>query len=185
VGTDGVDIRTGPSCRERGQFVSSVVERVRDSQEALVIHDALQADNLLDDEYVASRRPRSILSAPLLHQKKGVGLVYLENNSVSGAFDENLLQAVMLISSHAATAIENARLRERLVRETPAALQADRKLRKLARQHEQVQKQLERTVAEKRQLQAQLDTEEIRFRSELDRNPIVGNSGILKGSCAA
>lgn len=180
VGSAGIRILTGPSCRKRKAFLRSVVERVRDSQEALVIDDALLAENLLDDEYVASRRPRSILSVPLVHQKRLVGLVYLENNSVSGAFDENQLQAVSLISSHAATAIENARLRERLVSETPAVLQADGKLKKLVRQQEQVQKQLEIALGENRRLQAQLDAEEVRFRSELARRPIVGNSAVLQ-----
>ena len=173
MGTDGIDISTGPSCRKRKEFVRSVVEHVRASQEVLVIDDALHAEHLLGDDYVASRRPRSILSAPLVHRKKLVGLVYLENNSRSGAFDGKQMLAVRLISSHAATAMENARLRECLARETSAALQIRKELG-------QVQKQLGRTVREKRKFEARLEAEEVCLREELASRPIVGKSRVLQ-----
>ena len=176
VGTDGIDISTGPSCQKRKEFVRSIVERVRDSRETVIINDERHTDYLLDDQYAASRRPRSILSAPLVHRRKVVGLVYLENNNMSGAFDENQVAAVRLISSRAATAVENARLRKRLAREARAALQAHRDLRKMVRQRDQVQEQLEHTLGEKQRLQAQLDADEICLHGELSREPIVGKS---------
>jgi signal transduction histidine kinase len=70
------------------------------------------------DPYLEQRRPRSVLCLPILRQAKVVGLLYLENALVAGAFTPDRLLALELLASQAAISVENALLlsRERAAR---------------------------------------------------------------------
>ncbi len=62
------------------------------------------------DPYVQAQGPRSVLCAPMLHQGKLVGMLYLENNLTTGAFTPERLELVRVLASQAAISLENARL---------------------------------------------------------------------------
>lgn len=75
-----------------------------------MIHGA-QNDNLVaSDPYVQARGLSSMLMLPILLHGDLTGLVYLENTTVSGAFNPNRLELLQLLASQAAMSIENARL---------------------------------------------------------------------------
>ncbi len=92
----------------------SVVNYVINSQVDLVLEDASNSNQFSQDPYIQSRQPKSILCAPLLNQGVLRGVVYLENNLITGAFASDRLEIVHLISGQAAASIENARLYEHL-----------------------------------------------------------------------
>ncbi|MFT5535064.1 MAG: diguanylate cyclase (GGDEF)-like protein, partial [Candidatus Paceibacteria bacterium] len=72
--------------------------------------EALKEKLVASDPYVQRHRPRSLLILPILHQGELTGMLYLENNEVSGAFTENRLKVLQLLASQAAISIENASL---------------------------------------------------------------------------
>ncbi|MFO0756796.1 MAG: AAA family ATPase [Byssovorax sp.] len=76
--------------------------------EALVLSDAAQEGLFTKDAYVAKRRPRSVLCAPLVNQGRLVALVYLENNLTAGAFTADRLELLRMLSAQAALSIQNA-----------------------------------------------------------------------------
>lgn len=96
-----VDKRTVPE---------GVVNYVSRARETLILEDAAGHVMMSGDEYVQSRRPRSILCMPIIRQKELMGLLYLENNLVTGAFTPDITAVLELIASQAAISIENARL---------------------------------------------------------------------------
>ena len=101
--------------REDGQPIpASVVNYVINSQVDLVLDDASNSNQFGLDPYILSRQPKSILCAPLLNQGVLRGVVYLENNLITGAFASDRLEIVRLISGQAAVSIEKARLYENL-----------------------------------------------------------------------
>jgi predicted ATPase/signal transduction histidine kinase/ActR/RegA family two-component response regulator len=75
------------------------------------------------DEYFARHLPRSVLCLPILRQARLVGLLYLENDLVAGAFTPERLTALTLLASQAAISMENALLltRERVARQEAEA----------------------------------------------------------------
>ncbi len=87
-----------------------VVNYVIRSHESLVLHDASQSGNFINDPYVIQRCPKSILCSPLLNQGSLVGLIYLENNLTNGAFTSERVQLLDMIMTQAAISLENARL---------------------------------------------------------------------------
>jgi predicted ATPase/signal transduction histidine kinase len=60
------------------------------------------------------RQAKSVLCIPILHQGKLVGILYLENRLLEGAFTANRLELLKILSSQAAISIENARVYENL-----------------------------------------------------------------------
>jgi predicted ATPase/class 3 adenylate cyclase len=102
--------RSLPAERRGELLPSSIVEYVARVLE-LVVHADLCADpSFGHDAYVASVRPRSVLCSPLVSQGALAGMVYLENNRLSGAFSPERVEVLQVLASVAAISLENARL---------------------------------------------------------------------------
>ena len=69
------------------------------TSELVVLDDAAQQGKFRADAYVISRRPKSVLCAPVAHKGKLIGVVYLENNQVAGAFTPGRLEALNILMS--------------------------------------------------------------------------------------
>lgn len=80
------------------------------TMQPLVLADAVTNPLFAQDAYVLARKPRSVVCLPLIHQRRLVGVLYLENNLVSGAFTPARLEMLTLLGTQAAIAIGHARL---------------------------------------------------------------------------
>lgn len=80
------------------------------SKENVVIDDAMSDAKYGSDAYIVENKPRSVMCTPLMTQGKVVGVLYLENKVSTGAFTQDRLRILNLLSSQAAISIENARL---------------------------------------------------------------------------
>jgi predicted ATPase/signal transduction histidine kinase/DNA-binding NarL/FixJ family response regulator/tRNA A-37 threonylcarbamoyl transferase component Bud32 len=92
------------------QLPVSIINYVERTHEDVILTDASFTGLFTNDNYILSKRPKSVLCTPLIHQGKLVGILYLENNLTTGAFTPNHLEILKLLSSQAAISIENARL---------------------------------------------------------------------------
>ncbi|WP_437821546.1 GAF domain-containing protein [Sorangium sp. So ce1078] len=89
----------------------SLVRYVQRTKERVILSDAAaDAGKFSGDVYFARYRPKSLLCVPILRQGEMVGLLYLENNLVEGAFTPERLTALSLLATQAAISLENARL---------------------------------------------------------------------------
>lgn len=88
----------------------SLVQYITRTKESIVTREAVNDKRLRRDPYVERHGPRSVLGMPILHHAELTGILYLENNAVSGAFTENHLEVLHLLTSQIAISIENARL---------------------------------------------------------------------------
>ncbi|MGL5059738.1 MAG: PAS domain S-box protein, partial [Microcoleus sp.] len=92
----------------------TVLQYVTRAQESLVIANATAEDICAADPYVLKHRPKSILCSPIVRQGKFIGLVYLENNLLVGAFASERLEVIKILMGQAAIALENTRLYQTL-----------------------------------------------------------------------
>lgn len=92
----------------------SVVRSAARTREAVVIDDAQRDERFLADTYVQKRETRSVLCQPILNQGELTGLVYLENDLLSGAFTPERCRLLSLLSGQIAVSLRNAELVERL-----------------------------------------------------------------------
>ena len=104
----------------------SLVNFVARARRDLVLDDASLDGNYADDPYIASRRPRSVLCSPILHQGNLTGVLYLENGLASGVFTGDRLELLRQIAAQAAISVENARLYRNLDQARDEAVAADR-----------------------------------------------------------
>ncbi|WP_437946923.1 AAA family ATPase [Sorangium sp. So ce296] len=98
---------------------ASLLNYVRRSREKVILDDGTARNPIVasDDLY---RYPKSALCLPILRQAELVGLLYLENDLVAGAFTPDRLSVLELLSSQAAISIANATLYADLLQEKQA-----------------------------------------------------------------
>lgn len=131
VDAGGTDVKVAASAREgaSGGFASSVVHYVRRTRERVIVDDPAEGGTFALDPYVARERPRSVLCAPLMRGARLVGILYLENNWLPGAFTPERSALVSIIATQAAISIENAALYADLARENSERRLAEQTLR--------------------------------------------------------
>lgn len=88
----------------------SIIQYVQRTQESVVLHQATSEGLFTEDPYIVERQTQSVLCMPITQQGQLMGMLYLENNLVLGAFTPNRLQVLQILMAQAAISIENARL---------------------------------------------------------------------------
>ena len=93
---------------------SAVVNYVARTQNSVVLSNAQHGDRFTREPYIQKFQVKSVLCVPLLNQGQLRGVVYLENNLTTGAFTQERVEIVQLLSGQAAIAISNAQLYRQL-----------------------------------------------------------------------
>ncbi len=125
-----IETMQGLPVEESDELPLSVVRFVARTQSPLVLDDASRRSAFADDPYIARTRTKSLLCAPLVHQGKLIGLLYLENNLATSVFTPERLELLRALSSQAAISLENARLYANLERSIMEARQSAEELRR-------------------------------------------------------
>jgi PAS domain S-box-containing protein len=110
TGLKTVEVNLRQALVTRSELPLSILQFVIRTQEPMISDDALREKPFSADEYVASRRVRSVLCLPLLKQAKLVGVLYVENNVVASVFTPARIAVLKLLASQAAISLENAQL---------------------------------------------------------------------------
>jgi signal transduction histidine kinase len=99
---------------QRYLFSITVINYVFKTHKNVVLNDAVSEGEFTHDSYIIATKPKSILCTPLLYQGKLSGILYLENNLTTGAFTQERVEVLKILSAQAAISIENSRLYEQL-----------------------------------------------------------------------
>ncbi|WP_341528786.1 AAA family ATPase [Nostoc sp. UHCC 0302] len=92
------------------QLPISVINYVERTREDVVLENATSDVRFATDPYIAKSQLKSMLCTSIIHQGQLIGILYLENNLILGAFTPYRLQILKILSSQAAISLENARL---------------------------------------------------------------------------
>ncbi|WP_437721064.1 AAA family ATPase [Sorangium sp. So ce861] len=106
----------------------SVINYVRRSHERVLLDDAAARHPFSEDTYFTRKQPRSVLCLPIVRQERLLGLLYLENKLVAGAFTPARLSVLELLASQSAISLENAMLYAELEQENAERRRAEREL---------------------------------------------------------
>ncbi|NMG07446.1 ATP-binding protein, partial [Brasilonema sp. UFV-L1] len=142
VGQDEITVQPSTPVEFSQQLPISVINYVRRTQGHVLLNDASLEPVFATDTYIIHYKPKSILCTPIVNQGKLIGILYLENNLTIGAFTQERLEVLQLLSSQAAISIENARLYNDL-EEYNRTLAAKVEERTLELQHKNLQLQQE------------------------------------------
>jgi predicted ATPase/serine phosphatase RsbU (regulator of sigma subunit)/tRNA A-37 threonylcarbamoyl transferase component Bud32 len=114
TGEDAYTTRVLQSIEIENHLPISIINYVSRTRQTVVKNDAANQGKFTPDPYIKAHQTKSILCAPLLYQGELVGIVYLENNLIQGAFTPSRLEVLQLLAGQAAISIENARLYQTL-----------------------------------------------------------------------
>ncbi len=93
-----------------GQVSTAIINYVVRTNESVVLGNACREGMYVNNNYVQQNNIKSVLCLPILQQGKLLGMLYLENNLVEGAFTPARLKLLEILSSQAAISLENALL---------------------------------------------------------------------------
>jgi PAS domain S-box-containing protein len=118
-GTQPVVLQRIP-IEESQDIPHKLIYKVKHNNQTVVLMDATGDPILANDPYILRQQPKSILCSPILHQGKLMGILYLENSLVTGAFTSDgsanakgeRIELLNLLCAQAAISLENARLYE-------------------------------------------------------------------------
>jgi predicted ATPase/GAF domain-containing protein len=174
VDPDVVTVRDGGPMEACPDLPASVIRYAARTQETVVLGDVAADPRFASDPYVAARGGLSILCLPLVHRRRLVGVLYLENGLARDAFNAQRVEFLDMLCCQASTALENALLYGRVqaasaaLRRTNEQLEADvgQRTRDLLEVNERLTRELsERARAE--QERAELQEEIIRVQTDL------------------
>lgn len=92
----------------------SIIHFASHSKQPVVLNSAVSDNQFGHDPAVQRRKLRSVLCLPLLNQGNLSGVIYLENNLTDGAFTEQRVGLLKLLSGQIAISIDNALLYDTL-----------------------------------------------------------------------
>ncbi|MDY6939444.1 MAG: AAA family ATPase [Cyanobacteriota bacterium] len=142
VELDRVVVRYSLPVEKTDQLPLSIVNYVARTQQSIVLNDAASDSNFVTDPYIQEYQPKSVLCAPIQSQGKLIGLVYLENNLVSGAFTPDRLKVLTLLCAQAAISLENATLYQNLQESETREREKNSELQRSLEELQQAQLQL-------------------------------------------
>jgi diguanylate cyclase (GGDEF)-like protein/PAS domain S-box-containing protein len=96
------------------QVPEMVVNYVARARGPLRLDDACREGVFMHDPYFRSRQQCAVLCMPILRQQHFMGVLYLENSQLSGAFARVNLEVLEWLLAHVAISMENAGLYENL-----------------------------------------------------------------------
>lgn len=90
-------------------FVSShIIDSVFSSKAVFISDNASKDSSLIEDEYVQTHQPKSILAVPMMRNNALQGVLYCENNLISGAFTQKNVDITFIIISQLVISLDNA-----------------------------------------------------------------------------
>ncbi|MGF1488085.1 MAG: AAA family ATPase [Prochloraceae cyanobacterium] len=105
-----------------------IINYVARTHQDIVLDDARSKVEFASDPYIEKIQPKSVLCTPLIDRGKLIGLVYLENNLIAGAFTPDRTQLLKAFCAPAAVSIQNAQLYEERLKAELALRQSEQKL---------------------------------------------------------
>ena len=100
--------------KEEWRLSRGIIERVAETAAPLLLSDALGHEEWKDRESVRVLGLRSVACIPMLDDGAVRGIIYVENRSTRGLFTERHRNLLGLFAAHAAIALRNAELYERV-----------------------------------------------------------------------
>jgi class 3 adenylate cyclase len=106
--------------KESVDLPQTIINYVTHLREPVVLDDAGNVGDFINDKYIREEKPKSVLCSPIVLLNKLYGIIYLENNISIGAFTKERLHTLQLLSSQMAISIQNAMMYAHLEDEVQA-----------------------------------------------------------------
>lgn len=96
------------------EFPNSVLNSAFRTKQLVLLDNAYNEGNFINDPYIQKNRSKSILCYPIFNQNKIRGIVYLENTLATNVFTKDRIHILNLLSTQIAISIENTKFIKKL-----------------------------------------------------------------------
>lgn len=103
-------ISTKPMLCDVNRYPMSILRYCFRSAKVVIEESAEKNPLFSNDPYIKKNKIKSIFCLPVIKNKEIAGVIYLENNSIEGAFTQDRVQTLELLASQVAVSLENAML---------------------------------------------------------------------------
>jgi predicted ATPase/signal transduction histidine kinase len=131
-GDADVSVLGGIALEDAGFVPQSLIHYVVRTGQSLVLHDVEAELSFAGDPYFVTRPVKSLLAIPIVIRGGVTAVLYLDNALTKGAFTEERVEFLTLLSGQAAVSIENALLYESLERKVEERTQKLEELQAVA-----------------------------------------------------
>ncbi len=107
---DGTSLHEHLPLNDCHDICTAVIRYADRTSMPVILSNASQEGTFMRDPYVVKTHPLSILCMPIIRQARTLGLLYLENTSVAGAFTPERVEVLTILSSQIAISLQNALL---------------------------------------------------------------------------
>lgn len=105
-----VKILSGTIEEYKNELSRSIIQYVARTGEIIVLNDATSQGLFTHDNYIITKKPKSILCAPIIHQGQTSCILYLENNLTTRAFPPERQETLNILGTQAAISLKNSTL---------------------------------------------------------------------------
>lgn len=85
-----------------------IIYYVIHSKDTIILNSSSISEKFVTDTYITEKNPKSVMCMPVLNKGNLIGILYLENSLIEGAFDNERIEIIKIISSQLAISLENA-----------------------------------------------------------------------------
>jgi predicted ATPase/signal transduction histidine kinase len=96
------------------QIPHHLISSIPRTQQVAIFENLSDSVQFAADPYIINHQPKSVLCTPISHKGKHIGILYLENNLTIGAFTDERVEIIKLLTNQAAISLENARLYQQI-----------------------------------------------------------------------
>ena len=164
---------TAVALEQSDRVPAGIVNYVRRTAQSVVLAQAEADERHGTELYITRHKPRSVICVPVQKQGRSIGVLYLENTRVGGAFTADRIRILQMLATQAAISLENARLFARQKEEIA--------------ERERTETRLSQALAEVERLRVDLEAENSVLRRDLIANvshdlrtPLVSIRGYLE-----
>ncbi len=98
----------GEGLLDLSRISDSIVDRVVDTLQPLIVSDALRDTRFGKAQSVVDLKLSSVMCVPLIHQGDLLGVIYLGNDAITGLFTERDLTILRIYAAHASVVVHHA-----------------------------------------------------------------------------
>lgn len=153
---------------EYAQIPQSIINYVSRTKDNIVIHNACEEGLFIHDPYIIENKIKSIFCIPIIYLNNLKGIIYLENNVTVGAFINEYIEMISLLSTQIAVSIENALMFQQLV---SSNTQLEKKVEARTSEIKKTIEKLEFEINERKKAEATLLESKKRYRSLVELMP--------------
>jgi diguanylate cyclase (GGDEF)-like protein len=105
-----VDVMKEINLENTENLPKKIIYYVEHSRDSIILDDASVSEKYINDPYIIDKKPKSVMCIPVLSKGNLLGILYLENSLIEGAFNNERIEIIKIISSQLAISLENATL---------------------------------------------------------------------------